>query len=90
MRLKMNYSKRCSWRRSPPRVSIALNIYLCRSVTRGVSGIPSVDAGMKSSNAVLRKGDDVACVPRHPDDVAYTTSGFDELSDLLYMSSIWP
>jgi hypothetical protein len=33
---------------------------LCRSVTRGVSDIPSVYAGMQSSTAVLRKGNDVA------------------------------
>jgi hypothetical protein len=69
--------------------SIYCSEYLSRSVTislsectHGVSGIPSVNAGMQSSNAVLRRGDEVACVPRHPDDVAYTTLGFDELSDL--------
>ncbi len=47
-----------------------------------MSGIPSVYAGMQSSTAVLRKGDDVVCMPRHPDDVAYATSRFDESSDL--------
>ncbi len=52
--------------------------YLCRSVTRGVSDIPSVYTGMQSSTAVLRKGDDVACMPRHPDGVAYATSSSDE------------
>ena len=62
--------------------SIYWSEYLSRSVTRGVSDIPSVYAGMQSSTAVLRKGDDVACMPRHPDDVAYAMSRFGESSDL--------
>ncbi len=49
---------------------------------RGVSDIPSVYAGMQSSTAVLRKGDDVVDTPRHPDDVVYATSRLDESSDL--------
>ena len=36
--------------------------------------IPSVYGGMQSSTAVLRKGDGVAGMPRHPDDVSYATS----------------
>ncbi len=50
--------------------SIYQSEYLCRSVTRGVSNIPSAYAGMQSSTAVLRKGNDVASMPRHPDGVA--------------------
>jgi hypothetical protein len=34
--------------------SIYWSEYLCRSVTRGVSDIPSAYAGMQSSTAVLR------------------------------------
>ncbi len=49
---------------------------------RGVSDIPSVYARTQTSTAVLRKGDDVADTPRHPDDVAYATLRFDESSDL--------
>ncbi len=68
--------------------------YLCRSVTRGVSDIPSIYAGMQSSTAVLCKGNDVACMPRHPDDVVcmprHLLTRFDESSDLWYTSSIWP
>jgi hypothetical protein len=41
---------------------------------RGVSDVPSVYAEMQSSIAVLRKGDDVADTPRHPDGVVYATS----------------
>jgi hypothetical protein len=41
---------------------------------RGVSNILSMYTGMQSSTAVLRKGDDVAGTPRHPDGVAYATS----------------
>jgi hypothetical protein len=52
--------------------------YRCWSVTRGVSDIPSVYAGMQSSTAVLRKGNDVAGTPRHPDGVAYVTSPSNE------------
>jgi hypothetical protein len=65
--------------------SIYQSEYLCRSVTRGVSDISSVYAGMQSSTAVLREGDDVASMPRHPDGVAYATSPsnkVDESSDL--------
>ena len=47
-------------------------------MTRGVSDIPSIYAGMQSSTAVLRKGDDVADTPRHPDGVAYATSPSNE------------
>jgi hypothetical protein len=72
-----------SWRFSQ-RVSIAPNIlvgvirYLCRSVTRGVSDVPSVYAGMQSSTAVLCTGNDVADTPCHPDGVAYATSPSNE------------
>ncbi len=51
-------------------------------MTRGVSNILSVYAGMQTSTAVLRKGNDVADTLRHPDDVAYATMRFDESSDL--------
>ncbi len=50
--------------------SIYWSKYLCRSVTRGVSDIPSAYAGIQSSTAVLQYGDDVASMPCHPDDVA--------------------
>jgi hypothetical protein len=65
--------------------SIYCSEYLSRSVTRGVSGIPSVYTGMQSSTAVLRKGNDVqVChvtlmvwhMPRH------LLTRLDELSDL--------
>ncbi len=65
--------------------SIYWSKYLCRSVTRGVSDIPSVYAGMQSSTAVLRKGDDVASMPRHPDGVAYATSPSNEVRRV-----VWP
>jgi hypothetical protein len=54
--------------------SIYWSKYLCRSVMHGVSNISSVYAEMQTSTAVLRKGDDVASMPRHPDGVAYATS----------------
>ncbi len=47
-----------------------------------MSDIPTTYAGMQSSTAVLRKGDDVASMPRHPDGVAcmprHLLTGFDE------------
>jgi hypothetical protein len=61
MRLRMNYSKRCSRRRFPQRVSIdpnlsrsvTISLSECKDifvgVTRGVSSIPSVYAGMQFS-----------------------------------------
>jgi hypothetical protein len=49
--------------------SIYQSEYLCRSRCVGVPDVPSAYLGMQSSTAVLRKGDDVACMPRHPDDV---------------------
>jgi hypothetical protein len=53
---------------------------------RGVSDIPNVYAGMQSSTAVLRKGDDVVSMPRHPDGVAcmprHLLMRFDESSGL--------
>ncbi len=54
--------------------SIYRSNYPSRSVTRGVFNVPSVYTGMQSSTAVLRKGNDVAGTPRHPDGVAYATS----------------
>jgi len=72
MRLKMNYSNRCSWWRFPQRVSIDPNLSRsvtislpeCKDifvgVTRGVSGIPSVYTGMQFSTANLRCGNGVA------------------------------
>jgi hypothetical protein len=51
---------------------------------RGVSDVPSVYAGMQSSTAVLREGDDVASVPRHPDGVAYATSPSNEVRQLTF------
>ena len=51
-----------------------------------MSNIPSVYAGMQSSTAVLREGDDVASMPRHPDGVAcmphHLLTRFDESSGL--------
>ncbi len=47
-----------------------------------MSNIPGVYAGMQTSTAVLRKGDDVVDTPRHLDDVVYATLRFDESSDL--------
>ncbi len=43
-----------------------------------MSDVPSVYVGMQSSTAVLRKGDDVAGTPRHPDGVVYATSPSNE------------
>ncbi len=66
--------------------SIYWSEYLCWSVTRGVSNIPGVYAGMQFSTAVLREGDDVASMPRHPDGVScmprHLLTRFDELSGL--------
>ena len=72
MRLRMNYSKRCSRRRFPQRVSIdpnlgrsvTISLSECKDifvgVTRRVSGIPSVYVGMQFSSADLRCGNGVA------------------------------
>jgi len=68
MRLRMNYSKGCSRRRLTQRVSIdpnlgqsvTISLSECKDifvrVTRGVSGIPSIYAGMQFSTADLRCG----------------------------------
>jgi hypothetical protein len=45
--------------------SIYRSEYLCRSGCSGVSDVPSAYVGMQSSTAVLRWGNDVACMPRH-------------------------
>jgi hypothetical protein len=62
--------------------SIYRSEYLCRSVMRGVSNIPSVYAGMQFSTAVLY----VVSMPRHPDGVAcmprHLLMRFDEASGL--------
>ena len=85
---------------STEKVSIDLNIfvrvwrYLCRSVTRRMSNIPSVYAGMQSSTAVLCEGNDVASMPCHPDGVVcmprHLLRWFAESSGLWYTSGIWP
>jgi hypothetical protein len=66
--------------------SIYRSEYLCQSVTRGVSDIPGVYAGMQSSTAVLPGGNDVASMPRHPDGVVcmprHLLTRFGELSGL--------
>ncbi len=74
--------------------SIYQSEYLCRSVMHGVSNILSVYVGMQSSTAVLRKGNDVASMPHHPDGVVcmprHLLMRFDEASGLWYTSSVWP
>ncbi len=49
---------------------------------------------MQSSTAVLGWGDDVASMPRHPNDVAcmphHLLTRFDKSSGLWYTSSVWP
>ncbi len=50
--------------------SIYWSKYLCRSGRVGVSDVLSAYAGMQSSTAGLQQGNDVASMPRHPDDVA--------------------
>jgi hypothetical protein len=66
--------------------SIYWSEYLCRSGCVGVSNVPSAYAGMQSSTAVLRYGNDVASMPRRPDDVAcmprHLLTRFDESSGL--------
>jgi hypothetical protein len=66
--------------------SIYRSEYLCRSGCVGVSDVPSAYVGMQFSTAVLQYGDDVACMPRHPDDVArmphHLLTRFDKLSGL--------
>ena len=96
MRLRMNYSKRCSRWRFPQRVTIDPN--LSRTVTislseckdifvgvmGGVSGTPSVYAGMQFSTAELQCGNRVAS---HHLRILLRS---DSNSLALYTSSVWP